>query len=1063
MSEKERTASAVPAPLRGEYDRSWQAYFSLGLYYFVTEPLACLSVTRGYVSRLLFYVLLPFAIIMAILAWQLFRKCSLREALEVSAQPILTVLFLAYVYVTKVIFDAWPCYDFGAEGRYLIADVNMECGTPEHGLAVALAVASLSVYSVGLMALYGVLLCCARKAIKSRKVTPLSMALNFIHKDYAVHYCFWELMEMFRKLMLVGVFQLILPGSVMQIIIAFFFSFMYLVIQLQAAPFRWVQDNYVALVASMLICTQLFCCIVTKIENLVLLPSVVAIFSDSLVETYSIPENGLATLLLGSVVGALIFATCIAGTQSLGERARLREENIAAKSRRLHDVDTDEPIEAPEIPHDKYHLFLSHVWKTGQDQTRIIKQRLDELVPGFKVFLDIDNLEEGRGMEDVDKSYNVLIFFSSGYLLSVNCVREMLRAMHKKTPIITVFETNLKHGGVDTLDINRDIETCVSKLEKWGLAQELRNWGQPIPTASEIHDALMGNQPIEWERISVFQDITFRLIVERCIPKTTKEEASLRVLPASVRSKVGGFGTKFGRSKDGSNHGAKRLTVAVRRRLGSVTGSVYSKPGVRQRLDKQMKDNKRAACKVFYGRHNLGAYDFLLNELLPTCPSLEMTCDPFELAECCAMFVYLDARTWTSGPRSRKFALEVESAIDADVHLLLGHEMPGLNQESRFPAPFETFFVCEGGTTPKQLLEAGIYNEIAQTLKGGPFRQASIDLVLKAVETAAKRAANDASASALREKQTAERSARTRFEPSFAAGFEPSFSVRLRKMVGMGSGSGPGTSIDEGSSSSFPRRLPNKKPASLRQSKHAFADEDSEDASTWPDRTKSSGALSSLSARASALVRTNSALLRTKNREAMRDAVRAKRALKPQSGLVGVVSDEQIDIEVVEVESADTREAMGDAVRGKRALKPRSGLVGIVNPLEESRNTSLKSSGSARSRPPPAGLPPQQLTSAGIGSSFAADTLIDEPHLDARCESIKFAMAGSRLSLRVAEPPVPPATTGTRVLIRRNDPNSYDGRAARVFIRARRVHESTEEPPRRAGEIGTVTAVEAWK
>ena len=42
----------------------------------------------------------------------------------------------------------------------------------------------------------------------------------------------------------------------------------------------------------------------------------------------------------------------------------------------------------------RFHIFLSHVWSTGQDQMRIVKQRLIEMLPGVCVFLDVDDLTE---------------------------------------------------------------------------------------------------------------------------------------------------------------------------------------------------------------------------------------------------------------------------------------------------------------------------------------------------------------------------------------------------------------------------------------------------------------------------------------------------------------------------------------------------------------------------------------------------------------------------------------------------------------------------------------------
>ena len=39
---------------------------------------------------------------------------------------------------------------------------------------------------------------------------------------------------------------------------------------------------------------------------------------------------------------------------------------------------------------ERYHLFLSHVWSTGQDQCAVIKRQLQLLLPGVVIFLDVD-------------------------------------------------------------------------------------------------------------------------------------------------------------------------------------------------------------------------------------------------------------------------------------------------------------------------------------------------------------------------------------------------------------------------------------------------------------------------------------------------------------------------------------------------------------------------------------------------------------------------------------------------------------------------------------------------
>ena len=51
---------------------------------------------------------------------------------------------------------------------------------------------------------------------------------------------------------------------------------------------------------------------------------------------------------------------------------------------------------------------------------RIVKQRLSEMLPDVSVFLDVDDLKEGKGAEYVDASALSLVFCSKGYFHSVN-------------------------------------------------------------------------------------------------------------------------------------------------------------------------------------------------------------------------------------------------------------------------------------------------------------------------------------------------------------------------------------------------------------------------------------------------------------------------------------------------------------------------------------------------------------------------------------------------------------------------------------------------------------------
>ena len=51
----------------------------------------------------------------------------------------------------------------------------------------------------------------------------------------------------------------------------------------------------------------------------------------------------------------------------------------------------------------KWHLFLSHIWGTGQDQCATIKRQILAYVPGVSVFLDVDDLQDIGELETCDR------------------------------------------------------------------------------------------------------------------------------------------------------------------------------------------------------------------------------------------------------------------------------------------------------------------------------------------------------------------------------------------------------------------------------------------------------------------------------------------------------------------------------------------------------------------------------------------------------------------------------------------------------------------------------------
>lgn len=129
-----------------------------------------------------------------------------------------------------------------------MADVRVMCDTPEHDDIRRTAYLAIGLYPIGILASNTVLLILARRAIMSKRPTKLSKSLGFLHREYEPGFFWWELMEMLRRFVLVGVL-VIAPyerGSLPQMGLATVIAICYLFVQQHAAPFRNRVDDYVA-------------------------------------------------------------------------------------------------------------------------------------------------------------------------------------------------------------------------------------------------------------------------------------------------------------------------------------------------------------------------------------------------------------------------------------------------------------------------------------------------------------------------------------------------------------------------------------------------------------------------------------------------------------------------------------------------------------------------------------------------------------------------------------------------------------------------------------------------
>ena len=129
---------------------------------------------------------------------------------------------------------------------------------------------------------------------------------------------------------------------------------------------------------------------------------------------------------------------------------------------------------------------------------RIIKARLRQLVPGFKVFLDVDDLRDTDSLEAyIEVSDAVIVFLAgsfstdgqqSDYFRSSNCLKEFRHAVTTGKRLALVLETDAQHGGV-TMETHRS--AC----------------------PAELREAFAALPVIPWHRMGAFQLVTLRQIL----------------------------------------------------------------------------------------------------------------------------------------------------------------------------------------------------------------------------------------------------------------------------------------------------------------------------------------------------------------------------------------------------------------------------------------------------------------------------------------------------------------------------------------------------------------------
>ena len=308
---------------------------------------------------------------------------------------------------------------------------------------------------------------------------------------------------------------------------------------------------------------------------------------------------------------------------------------------------------------------------------------------------DVDDLAWGAGGEYVRKSEVVCAFCTRKYFESNACVRELVLATAWRKPLVALLEPDESKGGMTQKAIQ---DTLTDEwLSKWHFELE---WDQQSPecarrpTAREVFENLFAIEPIEWNRLSSFQDVTMRLLAERTL-------LGGRVATTNTEEKVYLQGEH------------ERRKVNLQPRMGGT-------------------------FHLYYSEANVGAKK-LVEDLyaLDSSKRLCVTNELDHLPQCDHALLYLTSQTW-EGARAADMKAWINEAQTQGVHLLLAHEYPSCLDVDATERHACTFSSVQGAT-PQALYAAGIYNEIATSLKGGKWREAGLAVLISKI-AATKRA-----------------------------------------------------------------------------------------------------------------------------------------------------------------------------------------------------------------------------------------------------------------------------------------------------------------------------------
>ena len=210
-------------------------------------PIECLA-PYSHHTHLLFVTLMPLAFIIFVLAvGSMLKSGSLPR--QVCNHAAIMVAFIVLPTTSTAILRTFHCQDFDSGyGRFLVADLSIDCDGTGHQGMTGFAVCMLLIYPIGMPLLFLFLLSQSREdinpsgfdfefsAIAQRNSDPKLTTLKPLFEPYKPSLWFFEAIDLWRRIVMMGTLTFI-PGKPTRAAVGLFLSILFSALYRELEPY----------------------------------------------------------------------------------------------------------------------------------------------------------------------------------------------------------------------------------------------------------------------------------------------------------------------------------------------------------------------------------------------------------------------------------------------------------------------------------------------------------------------------------------------------------------------------------------------------------------------------------------------------------------------------------------------------------------------------------------------------------------------------------------------------------------------------------------------------------